>query len=73
VPAVGTTPAGRPLVVVASAGIDLDLVPTAADVRVREDPDAQLVLAVLPKDASPVTRDLAGALRHPAEVVEVDR
>jgi hypothetical protein len=73
VPAVGTTTDGRPLVVVASAGIDLDLVPTAADVRVREDPDAQLVLAVLPKDASPVTRDLAGALRHPAEVVEVDR
>jgi hypothetical protein len=28
---------------------------------------------VAPKDASPITRDLAGALRRPAEVVEVDR
>jgi hypothetical protein len=59
--------------VVASTGIDLDLVPTAADVRAREAPAARLVLAVPPRDASPVTRDLAGALRVPAEVAEVDR
>jgi hypothetical protein len=72
-PAVGTTAAGEPLVVVASAGIDLDLVPTAADVRAREAPGARLVLAVPPKDASPVTRDLAGALQLPGEVAEVDR
>jgi hypothetical protein len=72
-PAVGATAAGEPLVVVASAGIDLDLVPTAADVRAREAPEARLVLAVPPKDASPVTRDLARALRAPAEVAEVDR
>jgi hypothetical protein len=71
--AVGATPAGEPLVVVTSAGIDLDLVPTAADVRAREAPEARLVLVVAPKDASPVTRDLAGALRRPAELVEVDR
>jgi hypothetical protein len=72
-PAIGTTAQGEPLVVVASAGIDLDLVPAAADVRAREAPDARLVLVVPPKDASPVTRDLAGALRLPAEVAEVDR
>jgi hypothetical protein len=72
-PAVGTTPDGAPLVVVASTGIDLDLVPAAADVRAREAPEARLVLAVPPRDASPVTRDLAGALRLPAELVEVDR
>jgi hypothetical protein len=72
-PAVGATPEGEPLVVVASTGIDLDLVPTAADVRAREAPDARLVLAVPPRDASPVTRNLAAALRAPAEVVGVDR
>jgi hypothetical protein len=71
--AVGTTTGGAPVVVVASTGIDLDLVPTAADVRAREAPAARLVLAVPPRDASPVTRDLAGALRVPAEVAEVDR
>jgi hypothetical protein len=60
-------------VVVASTGIDLDLVPTAADVRDREAPDARLVLAVPPRDASPVTRDLAGALLRPGELAEVDR
>jgi hypothetical protein len=72
-PAVGTTPDGAPVVVVTSTGIDLDLVPTAADVRLREAPDAHLVLVVPSRDDSPVTRDLAGALRHPAEVATVDR
>jgi hypothetical protein len=72
-PAVGTTVEGAPLVVVASTGIDLDLVPAAADVRAREAPEARLVLAVPPRDASPVTRDLAGALRLPAGLAEVDR
>ena len=72
-PAVGTTPDGAPVVVVTSTGIDLDLVPTAADVRLREAPDARLVLVVPSRDASPVTRELAGALRQPAEVAEVDR
>jgi len=71
--AVGVTPDGAPVVVVASTGIDLDLVPTAADVRAREAPAARLTLAVPRRDASPVTRDLAGALRDAAEVVEVDR
>jgi hypothetical protein len=72
-PAVGATAEGEPLVVVASTGIDLDLVPTAADIRAREAPDARLVLAVPPQDAAPVTRDLAGALRRPAGLAEVDR
>jgi len=71
--AVGGSADGEPVVVVASTGIDLDLVPTAADVRAREAPGARLVLAVPPRDASRVTRDLAASLRAPAEVVEVDR
>ncbi|CAN5483461.1 hypothetical protein BH18ACT1_BH18ACT1_11580 [soil metagenome] len=63
---------GAPVVVVASTGVDLDLVPEAADVRQRDAPDARLVLALAPRDASPTTRDLASALRTPADVVEVD-
>ena len=43
---------GRPLVVVTMSGVDLDLVPEAADYRHRHDPDAALVVAV-------PTRDLA--------------
>jgi hypothetical protein len=70
--AVGTDDAGDPLVVVASIGIDLDLVAEAADVRARElvDPgDGRLVLVVPERDAHPVTLALAESLRFPAEVV----
>jgi hypothetical protein len=70
--AVGEDHAGRPLVVVTSTGIDLDLVPEAADVRSREGAlpeDARLVLVVPERDAHPVTLGLAASLRHPAEVV----
>jgi len=71
-PAVGTDAEGRPVVVVASVGIDLDLVPAAADVRLRDsDPDARLVLVVPERDAHPVTQALAESLVHPAEVVGV--
>ena len=48
--AAGQRPDGRPVVVVAMAGIDLDLVPEAADYRHRHDPEADLVLAVPPRD-----------------------
>ncbi len=41
---------GRPLVVVTMSGIDLDLVPEAADHRHRHDPDAALVIAVPERD-----------------------
>jgi hypothetical protein len=67
--AVGTDPGGAPVVCVASVGIDLDLVPTAADVRSRFAPEARLVLVLPERDALAVTRDLAAALARPAEVV----
>ncbi len=67
--AVGTDVDGRPLVVVSSVGVDLDLVPTAADVRLASEPDARLVLAVPERDDVPATRALAGSLLHPADVV----
>ncbi|MCU0267386.1 MAG: hypothetical protein MUF83_01935 [Acidimicrobiales bacterium] len=69
--AVGDDTQGRPLVVVCSTGIDLDLVPTAADARLAHDPEARLLLVVPERDAHPVTRRLAAALRSPAELLAV--
>lgn len=69
--AVGVDRAGQPLVVVCSVGIDLDLVPFAADARLAADPSARLVLAVPPRDDHPITRRLAAALRQPADIVAV--
>lgn len=62
---------GDEVVVVCSAGVDLDLVPFAADARLASGlgADARLVLVLPERDALPVTRELAGALRRPAEVV----
>ena len=50
-------------------GIDLGLVPMAADLRLAHAPGARLVLVVPERDAHPVTRRLAAALVEPAEVV----
>lgn len=72
-PAAGEDIDGRPLVVVCSTGIDLDLVPSAADARLSDGRDARLVLVVPEGDDHPVTRDLAAALREPAEVVTLGR
>ena len=58
-------------VVVCSVGVDLDLVPAAAEARLLLDPDAQLILAVPERDDHPVTRALATRLERPAEVVVV--
>jgi hypothetical protein len=70
--ALGTDGSGEPAVVVCSAGIDLDLVPFAADARDElAGPDARLVLAVPEGDDHPVTRGLAARLAVPAEVVAV--
>jgi hypothetical protein len=63
---------GEPLVVVCSVGVDLDLVPFAADARAATGPpDAALLLAMPERDALPVTRALADALEAPATVVPV--
>jgi hypothetical protein len=67
--AVGVDRHGGSLVVVCSTGIDLDLVPMAADVRLAHAPDARLVLVLPERDAHPVTRSLAAALAVPAEIV----
>lgn len=70
-PALGEDLEGRPLVAVCSVGVDLDLVPSAADARAVHAPGARLVLVVPERDDLPVTRALAAALAEPAEVVPV--
>jgi hypothetical protein len=69
--AVGVDLDDRAVVVVTSTGIDIDLVPFAADARLRHDPRAQLVVVVPERDAHPVTRELAAALGEPAAVSAV--
>ena len=72
-PAVGVDNEGGPVVAVCSTGIHVDLVPTAADVRLRDAPEARLVLVVPDGDDHPVTHDLAAALANPAEVFTVQK
>lgn len=62
---------GDGVVAVCSVGVDLDLVPTAADARLMHAPGARLVLVVPERDNHPVTGALAAALVEPAEVVTV--
>jgi hypothetical protein len=71
-PAVGIDAHGHPLVVVCSVGVDLDLVPAAADARLADGRDAALKLVVPSRDAHAVTVALAAALAQPADVVPVD-
>jgi hypothetical protein len=71
-PAAGVDADGRPVVVVCSTGIDVDLVPAASDERLAApNPGARLVLVLPEADAHRVTRDLAAALCDPAEIVTV--
>jgi hypothetical protein len=67
--AAGLDADGEPVVVVCSVGIDLDLVPFAADGRAAiGPPEARLLLAVPERDDHPVTRALALELIEPARV-----
>jgi hypothetical protein len=59
------------VVVACSVGVDLDVVPSAADARDALAPDARLLVVLPERDALPVTRRLAGSLVEPAEVVTV--
>lgn len=72
-PAAGVDGDGRPVVVVCSTGIDVDLVPSAADSRLLHDPTSRLILVVPDGDDHAVTRRLADALSSPAEVITVGR
>ncbi len=76
-PALGEDGDGTPVLVVASTGVDPELVPAAADARQAEEGlgmgPLRLVLAVPEGDDHPVTRALAGRLSRPAEVRRVPR
>lgn len=64
---------GSALVVVCSTGVDVDLVPTAADHWLLDGRRARLRLVLPAGDDYPLTREMAGALAAPAEVVTVPR
>jgi hypothetical protein len=67
--AIGEDVDGRPLVVACSVGVDLDLVPVAADARARDLPDAELLLVAPPRDQYPAVAGLAARLRQPARMI----
>lgn len=68
----GTDREGNPIVVTCSTGVDLDLVPAAADDRLSVDPGARLVLAVPARDVLAVTVELASRLIPAATVMAVE-
>lgn len=74
-PCAGTDGSGGDLVAVCSTGVDLDLVPTAADCRLLygSSPETRLVVVLPEGDDVPMTRRLAGMLASPAEVITVPR
>lgn len=70
-PAAATAEDGR-ILVVCSAGIDLDLVPSAAWLRAWAAPRAERVVLVVPTgDDKPILQDMAPLLPVPASVVAV--
>jgi hypothetical protein len=75
--AVGADADGTPVVVACSVGIDLDLVPAAADVRLVHEArsgrtDCRLVLVTPGRSLQPVIGRLAQLLVRPADMVVVD-
>lgn len=64
--AAGSDSSGQPIVVVSMIGIDLDLLPEAADYRERHKPDARLVVTVPERDLAISSRLITGL--HNAEV-----
>jgi hypothetical protein len=69
--AIGTDESGARLLVVCSVGVDLDLVPVAADLAVRETAE-RAVLVTPQRDQVPVLRSLAARLPVPADLVAVE-
>ena len=75
--ALGETAEGGRVVTVFSSGIDLDVVPFAADARLfhgSADPsllESEVMIVVPERDLSPVTMRVASLLRHPARIVGV--
>ena len=77
--ATGVDQNGQPLRVVCAVGVDLDLIPFAADARLAGEvvePDLagveRLVVVTPSRDRLPVVDQLAGLLRQPAVLISVD-
>jgi len=70
--AVGVDADGQSLLVTCSTGVDLDLVPSAADDRLLHAPGARLVLVVPARDVHAITTALARSLVDPAEIAAVE-
>ena len=64
---------GPPLLAVCSVGVDVDLIPTAADCRVLHCPEAQLVVVVPEGDDVPLVHDMARLLARPLSIRTVPR
>jgi hypothetical protein len=69
--AVGHDSNGATVLVVCSVGVDLELVPIAADLIDRERPH-RVVLALPARDHAPIQRKLAAHLAVPVEFVAVE-
>lgn len=70
--AVGTDLSGEPLVVVCTAGVDLDVVPLAADTRAFVAPDARLVICGPERNLLAPVRAVGERLHRPVEFVAVE-
>lgn len=68
----GRAGGGGRVIVACSVGVDLDLVPSAAEVREAIDPSATLMLVLPRRDLHPVTSGLASSLREPARIEPVE-
>lgn len=67
--ALGVDDAGTPTVVVFVSGVDLDIVPFAADARDRLAPAARLLIVTQQRNVLPLQKQIAELLVQPAEFV----
>ncbi len=72
--AVGTTADGAPVCVVCSTGVELDVLPYAADARLAQgEPGVGSLIIVMPsRDRLPVIEAIAGHLRHSVTFAALD-
>ena len=70
-PAAGVDLDGGPLLAVFSTGVDVDLVPVAAEARMADGRNPRLAVVVPERDDHPYLRPMAQSLREPAEVLTV--
>jgi len=67
--ALGRRPDGTEVLVVTSVGVDLDVIPYAADARLDYGGDAETIVVAPARDLVAATRELNAALRRPVALV----